>query len=169
MSVSDVPAELGVPVSAGFDPIVTCVELLNPVPVRVIVCAEVAPAIKPVLGENAVCVGTALSICVAASVLDLSVVAKSLGGSETVAEFVTVKIVAEEIALGPTETVKVIVLLPPFAVRAPTVAFVQVTTCAAALQVPACSRAGNERQACWQGVGHRDCACCRPGAIVASP
>src|SRR5580692_10550263 len=97
--VRDVPAAFAVPVSAGFDPIVTSVELLNPVPVSVIVCDEVAPALSPAVGENTVCVGMALSICVGASVLDLSVEFKS-PGSETVAEFVSVKLVGEDMAVG---------------------------------------------------------------------
>src|SRR5580698_7439163 len=76
--VNEVPAALGVPVSAGLLPIVTSVEVLKPVPVSVIVCVEVAPAIRPVLGEIADCVGTALSMfVVTAGDVVLSVVTKS--------------------------------------------------------------------------------------------
>jgi len=65
---------------------------------------------------------------------DLSVVPESFG-SDTVAVFVSWKPDAEDevIAFGPTETVIVTVLVPPFAVKTPTVAFVQVTACPFAL------------------------------------
>src|ERR1019366_6959227 len=102
---SDVPAALAVPVSGVFNgavvPSVTIVELLNPVPVIVICCAEVARAIKPRFGEKEACVGTALSMFVGASVDDLSLALPSLG-SETVAPFVTLGN-----APGATETVSV--------------------------------------------------------------
>ena len=81
---------------------------------------------RPSAGEIADTVGIALARFVGASVNVLSVVFES-PGSETLAEFVTVKFVGEEIALGPTDTVNVTVLLPPFAANTPTVAFVQVT------------------------------------------
>lgn len=116
--VNEVPAALAVPVNGPLLPMVTCVELLNPVPVSVI-CWEVTPVptIRPVLGENEDCVGTALSMLVGASVADLSVVTVS-PGSETEAVFVTVKTVGEEMAFGPTDTFSVSVLLPPAAASA---------------------------------------------------
>src|SRR5579864_7097818 len=58
--VIEVPAALAVPVSGGLLPRVTVVELLNPVPVMMSCCAEVAPAINPTFGENEVSVGAAL-------------------------------------------------------------------------------------------------------------
>lgn len=130
---SDVPAALAVPVSGVFngavEPSVTIVELLNPVPVIVICCADVAPAIKPRFGKKEACVGTALSMLVMSLGDDLSVDLPSLG-SETVTMFVTVKPAAvdEVIALGATETVSVNVVLPAGTRAAPV--YVQVTICA---------------------------------------
>ncbi len=111
LTISVVPSVLAVPVSDAV-PNVTLVELLKPTPVIVRVCADVAPATSPVLGENDVNVGVTLSMFVAASVADLSVVFESFG-SLTVAEFVTLGN-----ALGPTETVSVTVLFPPAAASA---------------------------------------------------
>jgi hypothetical protein len=131
LTVNDVPAALAVPVNGVFNggvlPRVTCVELLNPVPVKMICCAEVAPAIKPRFGENDDCVGTALSILVGASVADLSVLFASLG-SATVAVFVTLGN-----APGASETVSVNVLLPPAAASAGP-EYVHVTACPFARQ-----------------------------------
>lgn len=128
--VNEVPAALAVPVSGVFSgavlPRVTCVELLNPVPVMVICCAEVAPAISPRFGENADCVGTTLSMFVGASVADLSLLLASLG-SATVAVFVTLGN-----APGATDTVRMTVLFPPAAVSAGP-EYVHVTACPVAV------------------------------------
>lgn len=125
--VSEVPAALAVPVSGVFSgvvlPKVTCVEPLNPVPVIVICCAVVAPAISPRFGVNEDCVGTMLSMFVASGAADLSVVFPSLG-SATVALFVTLGN-----APVATETVSVNELVPPAAESA-TPVYVHVTTCA---------------------------------------
>jgi len=124
--VNDVPAALAVPVSAGLLPRVTWVELLNPVPVNVICCGVTpVPTIRPALGENEDCVGTALSMLVE-SLADLSVDFESLG-SATVAVFVTLGN-----APGATETVRVTVLLPPAAASAGP-EYVHVTACPVAV------------------------------------
>ncbi len=121
--ISEVPGPLAVPVSGVLSgatvPRVTNVEAFNPVPVIVICCAEVAPAIRPRFGKNAVCVGTALSTFAAVSLFVLSVLLPSLG-SATVAMFVTLGN-----APGATEAVSVNVLLPPGARAAPL--YVQMT------------------------------------------
>ena len=130
LMTSEVPAALAVPVSGVFSgavlPRVTCVELLNPVPVMVICCAEVAPAISPRFGENADCVGTTLSTFVGASVADLSLLLASLG-SATVAVFVTLGN-----APGATDTVRVTVQFPPAAASAGP-EYVHVTACPVAV------------------------------------
>jgi hypothetical protein len=111
--VNDVPAALAVPVSAGLLPRVTWVELLNPVPVKVI-CWGVTPVptIRPALGEKEDSAGFALSMFVMSGADDLSVLLESLG-SATVAVFVTLGN-----APGATETDRVTVLLPPAAASA---------------------------------------------------
>lgn len=88
--VSEVPAALTVPVSGGLLPKVTVVELLNPAPVMVICCAEVAPAISPTFGEKEDSVGAAL-LTVAVSVAEVLSAPVELPsfGSDTLAVFCT--------------------------------------------------------------------------------
>jgi len=125
--VKEVPAAFAVPPVSTALPKLTCVELLKPVPVNVSCWGEVAPAITPRAGVNDDKVGVALSMLVG-SVADLSVVLLSFG-SDTVTELVTAKVVGDEIAFGPIDTVIVNVLLPPPAASAGP-EYVHVTTCA---------------------------------------
>lgn len=123
LMTSEVPSALAVPFNCvlrgAVVPSVTNVEAFNPVPVIVICCADVAPAIKPKFGEIADCVGTMLSTFAGESVAVLSVLLPSLG-SATVAMFVTLGK-----APGATEALSVNVLLPPGARAAPV--YVQMT------------------------------------------